>query len=561
MTSSQRNSEEISSLRPSPATRTGERYSGDFLVIGGGIAGATLALRLVSGSPDSQVILVSKEGLDESNTRYAQGGIASVFLSEDSFAQHVLDTETAGAGLCHHDVVEKVVANGPKTIQQLIDLGVPFTPSGASLNDNQFAYHLTREGGHSARRIIHAADFTGDAVQKTLVHAIQEHPRIQVLEHHMLIDLIVTDKAAPDFSRNRCLGAYLLNEKFQTVHTCLAPATFVATGGHGKVYRYTSNPAIATGDGLAACKRAGTRVANLEFMQFHPTSLFHPKAPNFLVSEALRGEGAVLLSKDGKRFMESVHPDKELAPRDIVARAIDAQLKTTGENFVYLDISHQPDHFISSHFPTIFQLCKDLGMDIRHEPIPVVPAAHYSCGGVVTDPRGRTGIKGLWALGEVACTGLHGANRLASNSLLEGLVFAQFCAEDAIERIDHLKTLPRTQVPDWQFGTSWEADEMGVVAHLWDEIRRTMWNYVGIVRSDKRLDRAKARIIQLMDEIETHYWNFLPNRSLLEVRNLATVAFLTVECARRRKESRGAHFSLDYPERLPDSQAKDTVLV
>ncbi len=532
----------------------------DFLVIGSGIAGATLALQLAE---HGRVTVVCKESVEESNTRYAQGGIAAVFDTTDCFESHVRDTLIAGAGLCHTEIVEKVVEAGPECINELIARGVAFTRSaaGKTADNNGFSYHLTREGGHSARRILHADDLTGAAVQESLVSSLKSHPQIELLENHMCIDLIVTDKAAPDFSRNRCLGAYLLNCEDQNVVTASAPATFIATGGHGKLYQYTSNPQVATGDGVAVCKRAGARVANLEFMQFHPTSLFHPKARNFLISEALRGEGAHLLSKSGKRFMLDVHADAELAPRDIVARAIDDQLKKSGEAHVYLDISHKPASFVEKHFPNILSVCLGLGIDIRRDPIPVVPAAHYSCGGVVTDSRGRTGIKGLWALGEVACTGLHGANRLASNSLLEGLAFARFAAHDASNSLKHLQSLRRPEIPPWKFGTAWEADEMGVVSHLWDEIRRTMWNYVGIVRTDKRLDRAKARIFQIMNEIESHYWNFTPNRSLLEVRNLAFVAYLTIECARRRKESRGAHYSLDYPDRLPDAECRDTVLV
>lgn len=542
--------------KSAPETIMGGQKNADFLVIGSGIAGASLALELAQ---HGTVLLVAKETLHESNSRYAQGGIASVFLNDDSFESHIEDTKRAGAGLCHEEVVRKVIEHGPARIRKLIEYGVQFTTRDAKDASAGFEYHLTREGGHSARRIIHAADLTGDAVQQTLERHIRNNKNICILEHHMCLDLIVTDKVAPDFSRNRCLGAYLLDTAAGRIHTALAYATFVATGGHGKVYLNTSNPAIATGDGLAASRRAGARVANLEFMQFHPTTIYHPKAGNFLISEALRGEGAVLLSKDGRRFMEGIHPDLELAPRDIVARAIDSQLKMSGHPHVLLDISHKPAEFIESHFPNIFAYCLGLGIDIRKEPIPVVPAAHYSCGGVVTDSRGRTGIKGLWAIGEVACTGLHGANRLASNSLLEGLVFAEFASVDALSVLEHLKSLSRPQVPDWELGTAWAADEMGVVSHLWDEIRRTMWNYVGIVRTDKRLDRAKARLLQISEEIETHYWNFIPNRDLIEVRNLAFVALLTVECARRRKESRGAHCSLDYPRTL--DRARDTVLV
>lgn len=539
-----------------PEARTGDQLQSDFLVVGGGIAGAALALKLARlGS----VLLATKETLYESNSRYAQGGIASVLLDEDSFQAHIDDTLRAGAGLCHDAIVRTVVERGPAAVRELIDYGVPFTTVPKDADSSLFEYHLTREGGHSARRIIHSADLTGDAVQRTLEQRIRENGAIRVLENHMLIDLIVTDKLAPDFARNRCLGAYLLDTSKRRIHAASAAATFVATGGHGKLYLYTSNPDIATGDGLAACRRAGARVANLEFMQFHPTTIFHPKGGNFLITEAMRGEGAVLLTTDGRRFMEGTHPDLELAPRDVVARAIDTQLKTSGSSHVLLDISHRPAAFIESHFPNILAACERLGIDIRREPIPVVPAAHYSCGGVVTDGKGRTGIKGLWALGEVACTGLHGANRLASNSLLEGLVFAELAAADAARVLDHLRSLGRPDVLDWEFGTAWEADEMGVVSHLGDEIRRTMWNYVGIVRTDKRLERAKARLLQVAEEIETHYWNFIPNRALLEVRNLASVALLTVECARRRKESRGAHCSLDYPRTL--DLARDTVLV
>lgn len=538
-----------------PSTRLGNPYQADFLVLGGGIAGSSLALKLARFG---KVLLATKEALYESNTRYAQGGIASVFTHEDSFEKHVADTLRAGAGLCHEDIVRKVVEAGPTAIRELIDYGVPFTPTD-SLSSTGFEYHLTREGGHSERRIIHSADLTGDAVQRTLEKRIRENPNIKIAENHMCLDLIVTDKVAPDFSRNRCLGAYLLCVDSGQIHTAIAHGTFVAMGGHGKIYLYSSNPPIATGDGLAVCRRAGARVANLEFMQFHPTTIFHPQAKNFLVSEALRGEGAILLTQDGARLMEGVHPDLELAPRDIVSRAIDKQLKTSGDTHVLLDISFKPADFIESHFPNIFKFCLEIGIDMRREPIPVVPAAHYSCGGVVTDHRGRTGIRGLWALGEVACTGLHGANRLASNSLLEGLVFAEFAANDARTAIDRLQSLGTPDVADWEFGTAWEADEMGVVSHLWDEIRRTMWNYVGIVRTDKRLDRAKARLQQISNEIEAYYWKTIPNRALIEVRNLASAALLTVECARRRKESRGAHCSLDYPDTLPT--ARDTVLV
>jgi L-aspartate oxidase len=535
--------------------RIGPQLEFDFLVVGSGIAGASLALKLAR---IGHVALLCKDAFLESNSSYAQGGIASVFSANDSFENHIRDTIVAGGGLCHGEVVAKAVAAGPAAIRELIEMGVPFT-----LNDEsnaEFAYHLTREGGHSARRVIHAADLTGKAVQEVFRTHVFENRNISVLEQHMCIDLIVTDKACPDFSRNRCLGAYVLDEKKRTIHSIIAKGTFLATGGHGKLYLYTSNPDSASGDGVAMAYRAGARVANLEFMQFHPTCLFNPKAKSFLISEAVRGEGGILLSRSGRRFMEEVDSRKELAPRDVVARAIDAELKRTGEPHVFLDISHKGREFVESHFPNIFARCAELGMDIAKEPIPVVPAAHYSCGGVVTDSRGRTGIKALWALGEVACTGFHGANRLASNSLLEGLVFAQFVHDDVQSLWTNLKDFKSPAVPAWSLGKAGAPDELVVVQQLWDEIRRTMWNYVGIVRSDKRLSRADARIQVICQEIENYYWDVVPRRDLLEVRNLATVANLTVKCARSRKESRGIHHSLDYPFVDDAHFRKDTVL-
>jgi L-aspartate oxidase len=527
----------------------------DFLVVGSGIAGASLALKLANLG---RVALICKDTFLESNSSYAQGGIASVFSAGDSFQDHIRDTIVAGAGLCHNDIVAKTVSAGPHAIRELIAMGVPFTPNDD--RNAEFAFHLTKEGGHSARRVIHADDLTGKAVQETFQKHILSNKNITILEHHTCIDLIVTDKACPDFSRNRCLGAYVLNEKKRSIHSVLAKGTFLATGGHGKLYLYTSNPDSASGDGLAMAYRAGARVANLEFMQFHPTCLFNPKAKSFLVSEAVRGEGGILLSRSGQRFMENIDPRKELAPRDIVARAIDAELKRTGEPHVLLDISHKGKDFVESHFPNIFRRCLELGLDITKEPIPVVPAAHYSCGGVVTDGRGRTGIKALWALGEVACTGLHGANRLASNSLLEGLAFAQFVHDDVQTLWPDLQKFKTPAVPSWSLGKAGEPDELVVVQQLWDEIRRTMWNYVGIVRSDKRLARADARIQVICQEIENYYWDVVPRRDLLEVRNLATVANLTVKCARSRKESRGIHHSLDYPFVDDTHFRKDTVL-
>jgi L-aspartate oxidase len=533
----------------------GEDFHFDFLVIGSGIAGGSLALKLAQLGT---VALICKETLSETNTRYAQGGIAGVFDQGDSYESHTQDTMAAGVGLCHEDIVRKVVAAGPEVINELAAFGVHFTTHSSDTPNTHF--HLTREGGHSERRIIHADDMTGAAIQRTLISKLQENNQIRIFEHHACIDLIVTDKACPDFSRNRCLGAYVLDEAQREVHSFIAKCTFLATGGHGKLYLYTSNPDVASGDGVAMAWRAGARVANLEFMQFHPTCLYSAKEKNFLITEAIRGEGGILLSRRGERFMEGVDPRLELAPRDIVARAIDAEIKRTGEPYVLLDISHKPAEFVKQHFPNIYATCLDLGIDITREPIPVVPAAHYSCGGVVTDARGRTGIKSLWALGEVACTGLHGANRLASNSLLEGLAFARFITEDVQSLWPTIQRLTPPRVPKWQLGKACEPDEMTVVSQLWDEIRRTMWNYVGIVRSDKRLARADARIRQIIEEIENYYWDVVPSRALIEVRNLATVASLTIKCARSRKESRGIHYSLDYPLHDDANFKKDSVL-
>lgn len=535
----------------------GKNIEFDFLIIGGGVAGASAALKL---SQLGKVALVSKESLFECNTRWAQGGIASVLSEQDSYEAHTQDTIAAGGGLCHEATVRKVVAAGPAAIKELIEMGVPFTPKDPN-SQIDFEYHLTQEGAHSARRIIHADDMTGAALQKTLVEQVAKNSNIHLFEFHTAIDLIVTDKICPDFSRNRILGAYIINDKENIISAFLAKATILATGGHGKLYLYTTNPDVAAGDGVAMAWRAGARVANLEFMQFHPTCLFHPNAKNFLISEALRGEGAILKSKSGKRFMENEHPLKELAPRDIVARAIDSEIKRTGEPYVLLDISHKNPEFIQQHFPGIYAKCLSLGIDITKEPIPVVPAAHYSCGGIVTDLRGRTGIKALWAIGEVACTGLHGANRLASNSLLEGLVFAQFVYDDLKVLWPDLQNYRLPEVPPWKIGKACEPDEMVVISQLWDEIRRTMWNYVSIVRTEKRLARAAARIDQICQEIETYYWNIIPSRSLVEVRNLAVVAQLTVKCARMRKESRGIHYSLDYPYTDDVNYKKDTVVL
>ncbi len=529
----------------------------DFLILGSGIAGCTLALKLASLG---QVALVCKETLLDSNTYWAQGGIASVLSDHDNYEHHVQDTLAAGAGLCHEKIVRKVVEAGPKCIQELIDIGVPFTKQfEKNGTEDKCPYHLTKEGGHSARRIIHADDFTGKAVQETLANKVTSNKNITIFEYHMGIDLIVNSKSELVFSSTQVHGAYLLSETDNKIFALLAKCTILATGGQGKLYLYTSNPDIATGDGLAMAWRAGARVANLEFMQFHPTCLYHHLVKNFLVTEALRGEGAFLISKSGHRFMEGVHPLKELAPRDIVARTIDAQMKKTGDSHVFLDISHMNQDFITKHFPGIYKKCMEVGIDITKSPIPVVPAAHYSCGGVITDEWGQTSVDSLWAIGEVACTGLHGANRLASNSLLEGLAFAQFTFEDIQSKWDDISKNIHPKVEKWRLGKDGPVDELAVVSQLWNEIRRTMWNYVGIVRTDKRLERAEARISQISLEMEHYYSNFTPSRSLLEVKNLALVAQLTIKCARMRKESRGIHYSLDHL--TTDELKRDSVLL
>lgn len=517
------------------------------LVIGGGIAGLTTALKLAKYE---DVVLISKGPVEEANSYYAQGGIASVLSETDSFKKHVEDTLVAGAGLCHKDIVEIVVEKGPQAIRELVEIGVEFTR-----NENKNSYHLTKEGGHSERRVIHANDLTGKVVMEALIDAVKKSKRITLFENQFAIDLITTDKFAPDFSVNRCLGAYILDRASDSVFKVIAARTVVATGGHGRVYLYTSNPDLATGDGVAMSWRAGCKVSNMEFMQFHPTCLYHPEAKTFLISEALRGEGAVLRNSEGEDFTKKHSPLGSLAPRDIVARAIDSELKSSGATHVFLDARAIAAQKLESHFPNILNTCLSFGIDIRTDLIPVVPAAHYSCGGVVVDGSGRTSISGLYALGEVACTGLHGANRLASNSLLEALVFSDLVFKAT--RVDKLLG-SKISIPDWDHGKTISPDEQVVLSHTWDEIRRLMWNYVGIVRTDKRLKRAFSRIKAIREELDEYYWNYRINDKLLEVRNLAEVAYLTVKCAIIRKESRGIHFTLDYPAENQD--AKDTVV-
>lgn len=514
----------------------------DVLIIGSGLAGQSAALRLARYK---RVVLVSKRGLEDSASGWAQGGIAAVLDSKDSIEAHIQDTLVAGAWLNDEQATRFVVENGRRAIEWLIDQGVPFTKDDAG-------YHLTREGGHSARRVIHVADATGSAVQDTLTKKVRANPNITILESHIAIDLITGEKLGT--GESRCFGAYVLDSRNGEVITIGAPNTLLATGGAGKVYLYTTNPDTSTGDGIAMAYRAGCRVANMEFIQFHPTCLYHPQAKSFLISEAVRGEGGLLRLPDGTRFMPEHDERAELAPRDIVARAIDFEMKKRGVDCVYLDISHKGEAFICEHFPNIHARCLELGIDIAREPIPVVPAAHYTCGGVISDLDGRTDLAGLYVAGEASCTGLHGANRLASNSLLECLVFSEAAANDILARESN--SVP--PLPHWDESRVTDADEEVVISHNWDELRRFMWDYVGIVRTTKRLKRAQHRIGLLMREIDEFYANFRVSHDLIELRNLVMTADLIVRCAMLRKESRGLHYSRDYPEML--KKAKYTVL-
>jgi len=526
-------------------------HSFDFIVLGSGIAGLTYALNVARAG---RVAILTKKNRADSNTNWAQGGIASVTSREDSFELHVRDTLEAGAGLCREPVVRTIVEEGPERIAELIRLGTRFSQRDIPGGGGRRELDLTKEGGHSKRRILHAADATGREIERALLAAVAADPAISVFENHLAVDLVTTAKLGLP-GPNRCVGVYVLDKPGGRVEVFQSSAVLLATGGCGKVYLYTTNPDIATGDGVAIAYRAGVPILNMEFIQFHPTCLFHPKAKSFLISEAVRGEGGVLRGPDGERFMQRYDPRLELAPRDIVARAIDSEMKRTGADCVHLDITHRPREFVLGHFPTIHARCLEFGIDITRDWIPVVPAAHYQCGGVETDLDGQTCLPGLLAVGEVACTGLHGANRLASNSLLEALV----CSHRAADRVLAMSPAgPPVPIPGWQTGRATDPDEMVVVSHNWDEIRRLMWDYVGIVRTDKRLRRAQKRLANLQEEIREYYWDFIVTSDLLELRNLATVAEIIVASALQRPESRGLHCNRNHPDPDPRWTLVDT---
>ncbi len=534
----------------------------DFLVIGSGIAGLQFALKV---APYGSVALVTKKAAMDSNTNMAQGGIASVFDRLDSFDLHIQDTLRSGDGLCDRDVVEMVVSDGPQRIRELVEMGVRFTTEDAEEEVGPSPLHLGREGGHSRNRIVHTQDMTGREVERVLVERVTATDRVSLFENHLAVDLIIYStrmrRGGITTAHNAyCCGAYVLDTEQNQVKTFIARVVLLATGGAGKVYLYTSNPDIATGDGVAMAYRAGATVANMEFVQFHPTCLYHPEAKNFLISEAVRGEGAVLIDRFGRPFMEDYDPQKDLACRDVVARAIDTELKRSGDDSVYLDISHRDAEHIRERFPNLWARCMDFGIDMTSDPIPVVPAAHYMCGGVATDPEGRTDIHGLFAVGETACTGLHGANRLASNSLLEALVYAHRSARRAVQELTSEDYPDIPEAPLWDDVGTTDSDEHIMVTQNWDEIRRFMWNFVGIVRSDKRLERAQRRIEMIQKEIHDYYWNFRVTADLIELRNIAVVAQLIIQSASHRKESRGLHYNIQYPERNDERWLKGTLL-
>jgi len=527
-----------------------------YLVVGSGVAGMWFALQ---AAEHADVVIMTKDDPRESNSRYAQGGIAAVWDDKDSHENHVRDTMVAGAGLCRRDAVEITVGEGPQRVRELIALGAEFTRR----EHREEEYDLHREGGHSHRRILHADDVTGAEVVRALHVACAEHPRITILDHRMVIDLLTrrwlsrrTGEIPPEADEDEVLGAYVLDESTGEVEVWSAGVVVIAAGGAGKVYNYTTNPDVATGDGMAMAWRAGARIANMEFVQFHPTALYHPDAKSFLISEALRGDGGKLILPGGERFMQRYDERMELAPRDIVARAIDAEIKRLGLDCVHLDMRHVPRDEIERRYPNIHGRLLELGLDMVTDPIPVVPAAHYFCGGIQTRLTGESSIRNLFAVGEAACTGLHGANRLASNSLLEALVFAHRAAAESAPRIQHFSP---TTLPDWEVGSAVDSDEIVVIRQVWEEIRRFMWNYVGIVRTHRRLKRARRRIALVREEIETYYWDFKVTGELIELRNLAVVADLIVQCALKRRESRGLHYTLDFPE-SDDRFIADTVI-
>jgi L-aspartate oxidase len=525
-------------------------FKTDFLILGSGIAGLSLAIK---ASTLGRVAIVTKKEKSESNTNYAQGGIAAVTDKTDSFEEHISDTLICGAGLCNKDVVDFVVREAPPRIQELIEWGVNFTKS----EEPPHLYDLGQEGGHHRRRVLHAKDLTGQEIERALHEKVAGLKNVRIYENHIGIDLILQkdDKG----QTINCVGAYVLDIQNGEIHTYRAKYTILSTGGAGKVYLITTNPDIATGDGIAMAYRAGAKIANMEFIQFHPTCLFHPEAKAFLISEAVRGEGGILKLKSGETFMEKYHPMNSLAPRDVVAKAIDTEIKKSGDEYVLLDITHHDRDFVINRFPNIYHKCLEYGIDITSQPIPIAPAAHYICGGVAVDHDGKTSIDNLFACGEVACTGLHGANRLASNSLLEALVFSHrvFIKIAKSFRQTELSTVP---IRPWDPGDASESDESIVVTNNWDEVRRCMWNYVGIVRSDKRLARAERRIDMIQREINEYYWNYRVTKDLVELRNITTVAKLIVQCARVRKESRGLHYNMDYPQ-TRDEFNKDTILI
>lgn len=518
----------------------------DYLIVGSGLAALAFALKTTESDPKARVTIATKDKASSTNTSWAQGGIAAVMAEDDSFESHVADTLRAGAGLCHKDVVENYVYQAPDRIADLQRWGLRFDLKEDASEDGQ-TLDLTREGGHSHRRIAHFEDHTGSEIQRVLLERCKSHAQIEILENHFAIDLIVNKQVDPfDMGPVRCVGAYILNKATGQVHRYLSKNTILATGGAGKTYLYTTNWSGATGDGIAMAFRAGARIANLEFTQFHPTCLYHKDSRNFLISEALRGEGGELINAQGVAFMKSRHELGSLAPRDIVARGIDEEMKRTAAPCVFLDMRHHSRDYLQHRFPVIFQKCLDFGIDMSAKPIPVVPAVHYLCGGVLTDVNGQSDIAGLWVLGETACTGLHGANRLASNSLLECLAMAHNCSQ-ALKNSSQNTTATDFVPKPWQYPAVRDRDEMVVISHMWDEIRTLMWNYVGIVRSNKRLERAGHRLENISQEVIEYYSNFQIHSDIIELRNIAIVAQLTVECARRRKESRGIHYNLDYP--------------